>query len=175
MEGKILAFDSSTKVTAWSLYQDGKLAKYSCIRCTEKEMTDRFKTMSLRILDVIEKVAPDIIYVEDTVVVRGAQTQRFLTRLQGVIYSYCLRHDCEFYAIRPTSWRKIVGINQSKKKRKELKQEAIDMVNQRIDIGNNDDIAEAILIGYAALKNKDSDIQLEEVLEDGTMIGFSHG
>ena len=52
--------------------------------------------------------------------------------------------------IRPTTWRKLVGIRQGRKKREELKQEAIALINNQFSINVNDDEAEAILIGKAA-------------------------
>lgn len=54
--------------------------------------------------------------------------------------------------MRPTQWRKLVGINQSKKKREILKQEAISLVKELYQVESNDDEAEAILIGLAAIK-----------------------
>ena len=54
--------------------------------------------------------------------------------------------------MRPTQWRKLVGINQSKKKREILKQEAISLVKELYQVESNDDEAEAILIGLAEIK-----------------------
>ena len=54
--------------------------------------------------------------------------------------------------MRPTQWRKLVGIDQSKKKREILKQEAISLVKELYQLESNDDEAEAILIGLAAIK-----------------------
>lgn len=54
--------------------------------------------------------------------------------------------------MRPTQWRKLVGIDQSKKKREILKQEAISLVKELYQVESNDDEAEAILIGLAAIK-----------------------
>lgn len=54
--------------------------------------------------------------------------------------------------MRPTQSRKLVGIDQSKKKREILKQEAISLVKELYQVESNDDEAEAILIGLAAIK-----------------------
>ena len=164
MEKIMVAFDSSTKITAYSVYKGEYLVGHGFIQCKEKQMNDRMSTMSLAILKKLEEISPDIVYIEDTVVVRDASTQRFLTRLQGVVYGYCLKHNCEFNTIRPTSWRKLAGINQSKKERPELKQQAIDMVRDELGIEGNDDTAEAILIGFAALKKEDENLTLKDVI-----------
>lgn len=56
----------------------------------------------------------NIVYIEETVVLRNAHTQRFLTRLQGVVYAWCMNHGCEFNTIRPTSWRKAINLSTGK-------------------------------------------------------------
>lgn len=63
-----------------------------------------------------------------------------------------MQETCEFDTLRPTQWRKLVGIDQSKKKREILKQEAISLVKELYQVESNDDEAEAILIGLAAIK-----------------------
>ena len=107
--------------------------------------------MSLSIWDTLSQYKPKSLYIEETVVVRNPQVQRFLTRLQGVVYAWCMENGCEFTAIRPTSWRKAVGISSGHKKRAELKAIAIQMVHNLYNIDVTDDVAEAILIGRAAI------------------------
>lgn len=115
-------------------------------------MDERFRNMSLNLLQILSEKKPDAVYIEDTVVPRNVQTQRFLTRLQGVVYAYCVMNECEFHTIRPTVWRKLVGITQGKKKREELKEAAIKLVMDQFEMNVNDDEAEAVLIGIAAIK-----------------------
>lgn len=149
---RMISIDSSTKKSAYAVFDNGEYCTSHLIECEEENMDQRFKTMSLNLIHILEANKPDIIYIEDTVVPRNVQTQRFLTRLQGVVYGYCAINNCEFNAIRPTEWRKLVGIDQGKKKREELKQEAIGLVKKLFKIDVNDDEAEAILIGWAAIK-----------------------
>ena len=104
------------------------------------------------LLNTLNEIKPNIIYIEETVVLRNAQTQRFLTRLQGVVYAWCIQNNCEFNTIRPSSWRKAINLKQNKNiKREQLKQEAIDYVKEKYNIEVNDDIADAICIGDAVL------------------------
>lgn len=149
---KLVAFDASTHSTAYAVFEKEDYKESGLIKCKEPLADDRMKSMSVKIINLLRKLKPDIVYIEDTVVTRNAKTQRILTRLQGVIYGYCIINGCEFKTIRPTSWRKAVGINQGKKKRVELKKEAIEMVREKMEIEVNDDEAEAILIGQAAIK-----------------------
>lgn len=156
---RMMSIDASTKKSAFAIYDNGIYKTSKLIDCEkEKGMDQRFFCMSKNLWDSLEIYKPDIIYIEEMVVSKNVHTQRFLTRLQGVIYAYTLSNDCEFNTIRPTTWRKLVGIEQGKKKREELKLEAINMVKEEMDIMVNDDEAEAILIGKAAI-NLFSDIE----------------
>lgn len=148
----MIAIDSSTKKTALASYDNGIYKTVDLIDYSKnKNMDDRFPMMAKSIFEYLEKNKPVIIYMEETVVERNASTQRFLTRLQGVIYAYCMNNNCEFNTIRPTEWRKLVGIEQGKKTRNELKEEAIALVLKEFGIEVSEDEAEAILIGKAVL------------------------
>jgi len=148
----MLTIDSSTNKTGISVWDNGDFKSSFVLDFSKnKEMDSRFKQMSLSLIETLCKYKPQIIYVEETVVARNQQIQRFLTRLQGVIYGYCILNDCEFNTIRPSEWRKLVDMNQSKKKRDELKMQAINMVNELFGLNVSDDEAEAILIGQAVV------------------------
>lgn len=151
---RMISIDSSTTSSAYAVFDNG-IYKESHLITLEGPMDERFKDMSKQLLSVLECQNPDIIYIEDTVVPRNVQTQRFLTRLQGVIYAYSIFHDCEFNTIRPTEWRKYVGINQGRKKRGQLKEEAIKLVKEKFNLEVNDDEAEAVLIGLAVINKFD--------------------
>lgn len=165
---RFIAIDSSTTATGAAIFDEGifqyvKLMK----RSSDEKMDDRFPAMTKDILEFLIEQKPDVLYVEETVVSRNAATQRFLTRIQGVIYSYCVMNDCEFNTIRPTEWRKYAGINQGKKKREDLKKEAVERVLKLYDIEVSDDEAEAILIGYAVLKKFEMIISIPDVSGSG--------
>lgn len=153
MDTIMLSLDTSSKKTGYALFENGVLSDYGLIECTEKEMEIRFKKMALALWEKISHYSPAIVVIEETVVIRNPQTQRFLTRLQGIIYAWCMLHNAEFITLRPTEWRSAVGINSYHKKREVLKQEAIVLVSKNhpevSDV--NDDTAESILIGDALL------------------------
>lgn len=150
---RMISIDSSTKKTALAVFDNGEYKEVNLIDCsTINNMDERFYEMAKLIFNFLEKNKPYIIYMEETVVERNASTQRFLTRLQGVVYAYCMKNDCEFNTIRPTEWRKLVGIEQGKKKREVFKKEAIYLVLKEFGRIVTDDEAEAILIGLAILK-----------------------
>lgn len=151
---KMVTIDSSTNRTGIGYYESGTYTTNHLIDASyDKQMDSRFALMSKEILSILDIYNPDIIYIEETVVVRNPQTQRFLTRLQGVIYAWCIQHDCEFNTIRPTEWRKLIGINQGKNiKRDELKKQSIKYVKENYGLKVGDDVADALCIGSAVLK-----------------------
>lgn len=151
---KLLTIDSSTNKSGLGYYEHGKYIGYDLLDFSkDKKMESRFESMSIRLLDKLDEFNPDIVYIEETVVLRNAQTQRFLTRLQGVVYGWCVKHYCEFNTIRPTEWRKQLSFNQGKNvKREQLKQQSMDYVKEKYNIEVNDDVADALCIGSAVLK-----------------------
>jgi len=150
---RMISMDTSTKKSAVAVFDNGTYISSQTIDLAkEKDMECRFSHMSAELWKILAESKPDIIYIEDTAVTKNAQTQRFLTRLQGVIYAYAMLHNCEFNTIRPTEWRKLVGIEQGRKKREALKQEAIEKIKTTMNLQVGDDEAEAILIGAAAIR-----------------------
>lgn len=109
--------------------------------------------MSKGLWDVLDKYKPDIIYVEEVYSALNAQTTKFLTRLQGVIYAWCLNNNCEFNTILPSQWRKQLCFEQSKgNKRKQLKEQSIKYVLDKYNMQVTDDEADSICIGDAVIK-----------------------
>lgn len=106
--------------------------------------------MGEKIMTQLDDYSPDTIYIEEAAVIRNPETQRCLVRIQGIIISWCIQNHATFKFIRPAQWRALVGIKQGKKKRKELKEEAVNKVKTELNIETNDDVAESILIGIAA-------------------------
>lgn len=102
----------------------------------------------------LDSFLPDEVVIEEEAVIRNVQTTRLLVRLQGAIQGWCISHCVKCTFIRPSQWRSKVGIKTGRKKRAELKQEAINLIQENLKLNVNDDIAESILIGFAAI-NKD--------------------
>lgn len=150
----MIAIDSSTNKSGIAIYKNGQFKSYKLLDYSnDKKMNSRFKKMSVALIEMLNEQKPDIVYIEETVVLRNAQTQRFLTRLQGVVAIWCFMNNCEFNTIRPTQWRKLIHISQSKNiKREQLKQSAIAYVKEKYNLDVSDDIADAICIGDAVLK-----------------------
>lgn len=154
ISAKLLTIDSSTNKSGCAYFCNGKYKAHHLLDCSkDKNMDSRFEEMSHELWAILGIYKPNIVYVEETVVLRNAQTQRFLTRLQGIIYAWCMNHGCEFNTIRPTSWRKAINMSQGKNvKREQLKAQAIQYVKEHYQLDVSDDEADAICIGDAVMK-----------------------
>lgn len=108
--------------------------------------------MVYEITALIEREAPDIVVIEETVVTRNPQTQRMLSMILGAVFGCCVINNFNYCSIRPTQWRKLVRRDDEKlpRKRDELKLWSINKVAELYDIQEiGDDISDAILIGQA--------------------------
>lgn len=155
---KLLSIDSSTNKSGIAYFCNGKYEAHHLLDCRKhKNMDTRFEEMSRQLWAILDRYKPDIVYIEETVVLRNAQTQRFLTRLQGVVYGWCVNHGCEFHTIRPTSWRSAIGLKQGKNvKREQLKEQSVKYVLDNYGLYVGDDEADAICIADAVMKLFDS-------------------
>lgn len=154
MSAKVLAIDSSTNKSGIAYFCNGKYKAHHLLDCSkDKNMDSRFEAMSQKLWGILEIYRPNIIYIEETAVLRNAQTQRFLTRLQGVVYAWCINHGCEFNTIRPASWRSAIGMKQGRAvKREQLKEQSVKYVSDNYGLNVGDDEADAICIGDAVMK-----------------------
>lgn len=153
---RLVSIDASTKSTGIAVWDHALLIDHETINAEDLgQMDNRFPYMAKALLSVLTEQQPDIVYIEEAVVVRNAQTQRFLVRLQGVVYGWCLQHNCRFEAIRPTTWRKQLGFKQGQNVgRQDLKAQAAEYVQELYpDLKDlSEDEYEAICIGLSALK-----------------------
>lgn len=159
MDCRLCSIDASTTSTGISYFLNGEYQSSTLIQYDDKIADSRFNKMCLAILRELDTLNPYIIYMEEAANPRNPHTQRLLVRLQGVVYSWAISHgaDCEF--IRPSSWRSLVGIKSKGKRKNELKIAAIEMVKSIFNITVNDDVAESILIGIAAINKYNPDLK----------------
>ena len=151
--GKILSLDTSSKVTGYAVFNNGKLIRYSSIDKSDiKNGDDRMQDMVRCLIILIEREAPDVVVIEETVVTRNPQTQRMLSMILGAVFGVCVSNHFNYCSLRPTQWRKAVRSDDEKlpRKRDELKLWSINKVAELFDINDiSDDISDAILIGQA--------------------------
>lgn len=115
-------------------------------------MDSRFKSMAKGLWDFLDTHKPCIVYIEETYTARNPQTTKFLTRLQGVVYAWCMNNNCDFNTILPSQWRKNLNIKQSKMKREQLKEQSVKYILDNYNLEVTDDEADAICIADAVIK-----------------------
>ena len=150
---KILSLDTSSKVSGYAVFNNKELIRYSSIDKSDKsDSYDRMSAMVYEIIMLIEREAPDVVVVEETVVTRNPQTQRMLSMILGAVFGTCVSNHFTYCSLRPTQWRKAVRGDDEKlpRKRDELKMWSINKVAELFDINDiSDDVSDAILIGQA--------------------------
>ena len=154
MEVKLLTIDGSTQKTGIAYFCNGKYVEHILLDYSkDKNMENRFESMSKEIWKILDGYRPNIIYIEETYMANNPQTSKILTRLQGVVYAWCINNACEFNTIRPTSWRKQLNFQQGKNvKREQLKKQSLQYVLDNYGLEVTDDESDAICIADAVIK-----------------------
>ena len=160
---KIVGIDASTNKTGVALFEDGAYITHTLIDLHNiKDTQVRVPKMMLEICSCLKQYKPDKIIMEESMLTNNISTVKLLSQLAGAVLLYASIKDIKFEFALPTHWRKVVGLTQSAKtKREQLKQEAVDAVRQEYGLEVNDDIAEAILIAR-------SGFNLERIKGDNT-------
>ena len=113
----IFGIDASTKSTGYSVFDGKKLMEYGVIK-SNKEILIRILEISNQLESLFDKYNPEIVYIED-VPLSSAVNRRvaeYLLLLQGCILRICLLHNINFIQLEPSNWRRLVGLNSSRKR-----------------------------------------------------------
>lgn len=155
---KILSLDLSTKSSGWAIFEDTKLIDYGCITSSSTDLIKRIQIMTDSIKEILEKYNDINKIVAEEVRPQGGfgagniQTHRALMWLQAGI-AFMLHNNFKKLTldfIYPSSWRANCGIKQGRGTKRESQKELdIQFVKDKFNINVNDDIADAIGIGYA--------------------------
>ena len=156
----ILSIDASTKATGWAIFNDHELVDYGIVTATSTDLIKRLHKITNDLKPIIEKYDIKKVILEEVRPEMGTQnikTHRALMWLQGALatmlhddYNFSLDDIVYLY---PSEWRKVCGIKTGSGVRREsLKPKDIAFVKQTYNINVNDDIADAIGIGYAYAK-----------------------
>jgi Holliday junction resolvasome RuvABC endonuclease subunit len=155
----ILSLDASTKSTGYAIYEGNTLKTYGCITSSSTDLFKRIHKMVDEIKPLIQEYQIDKIILEE---VRpddigghsNLATHKALMYLQGAI---CMMvHDTYPKVttdyLYPSEWRKCCKIKTGRGVvRETVKQRDIRFVEETFGIKVNDDIADAIGLGYAHL------------------------
>lgn len=150
---KLCGIDSSTKRTAISYFEDGKLIEYKVIDFSKvKDKNERIDSMMLGIAAHLNYWKPDYIYQEDSWTSPNPETANMLTNIIGGVRFWSISNGCKYHKIKPSVWRAQFGLNAYKDKREVLKEKSINYVKELYGVEVSDDEADAILIGLCGTK-----------------------
>ena len=151
----IIAIDASTKSSGIAIYKHNKLVEYKCITSTSADLFTRIKVM----VDGVKQLLINNLDIDYLILEQVRQegfinvkTYKALMYLQGCI-NMMIHQDFKHIQVDflyPSSWRKVCGIKQGRGvQRTTQKENDIKWVKENFNIQVNDDIADAIGLGYA--------------------------
>lgn len=168
MSDYIMGIDASTSCTGISIFKGKELVEWFEISSTKTEWHERLKEQKVEIDKVFNKYKPSKVWMEDVPLERKSlKNLVILGAVQGFIYCMCVDHGTEINYVSPNTWRS--GLNmydgtQEGKKRDVLKEKAVKMANNKFGLNlvwngarskkTQDDVAEAILIGWYGINIK---------------------
>ena len=153
-----IAIDASSKSTGIAVFKDKELIYKNCIASNKKDTYARIKYMVAEIEKVYKKYGADNIIIEDVIpedVRHNQSVYKVLIYLQAaiVLMFHEYQKEVEFYT--SSEWRAKCWIHTGRGiKRESLKAADINFVKEKYDILVNDDVADAICIGWAYVNAK---------------------
>lgn len=154
----ILSLDLSSKCTGYCVSTDHKIITYGVITAQSTDLIERIAIMRKDILDIIKEYDISIIVIEDVQqTLQNKNVYKALTWLQGIIVMsiYDYNSNIQIIFMQASEWRAKIGIKVGPGiKRQELKQHDIDYIKEHYNITVSDDIADAICIMDAYLKDE---------------------
>ena len=161
-----IAIDASTKSTGIAVFKNKEFIKYDLFTHSSKSVLTRIKYMTdqielyyttirkkyLKVQVIMEQVIPDNL--NDAKWTKNQNTFKALFYLQAAIVLMFHNYDIEVEFIGASSWRKRCGIKQGGATRDLLKIRDKEFVKEKFNLDVNDDIADAICIGYAKVNEQ---------------------
>lgn len=152
---KILCLDQATRITGYSVWQNGKLKKYGTLEPNiPKNVTyiERLSGMCNAIESLIIKTKPDVVCIEDVQFQSNQRTFKILAQMQGYIFAILDKIKLPFVIVEPSCWKAFDSIKA--RKREEQKAQTIEFVKEKYNIEQlSEDEADAVAIGCWAIAN----------------------
>lgn len=158
-----IAIDASTKSTGVAVFKDKQLTHRHNIQDNGKNVLKRIKTMTdcieeiyisekdlnegHQIQVIMEQTIPDNL--NEAKWTHNQATFKALFYLQAAIVLMFDNYGIDVEFIGASSWRKQCGIKQGGATRDVLKARDIEFVKEKFGFSVNDDVADAICIGWA--------------------------
>ena len=158
-----IAIDASTKSTGVAVFKDKQLTRRHNIQDNGKNVLKRIKIMTdcieeiyiaekdlnegHQIQVIMEQIIPDNL--NEAKWTHNQATFKALFYLQAAIVLMFDNYGIDVEFIGASSWRKQCGIKQGGATRDVLKARDIEFVKEKFGLDVNDDVADAICIGWA--------------------------
>ena len=155
-----MAIDASSKSTGIAIFKDKELVHYECIAATGDDSLARIKKMAAEIKKIYETWKATNVIMEDVIpsdVHNNQVVFNTLHYLQAaiVLMLHDYKQKVEFYV--SSTWRSKCGIRTGRGITRDMVKAAdIKFVKDNYNLDVNDDIADAICIGYAYTHPKTS-------------------
>lgn len=149
----ILAIDASTKCTGLAIYQDNKLVHYCCITSSSTDTLKRIKIMVEGIAKIYKEYEINEVIMEDVLPEDVRHSQKTFNALHYLQAAVALKlHDFKqkLQLVNVNTWRRACGIPTGRNVvRESAKKLDMQFVADHFGITANDDICDAICIGWA--------------------------
>lgn len=152
-----MSLDLSTTSSGWALWEGNKIKEYGCITADKgTPLNKRIHKMWEGLEGVLSRYDVKKVVAEDplprTSYNTNEATYRALNWLQGYLGVLLKDKGIEMEFVLPNSWRSKIGIKTGRGyKREELKEEDKKWAKEHFGFNVNDDIADAIGIGYSSI------------------------
>lgn len=155
----VIALDESTVSTGYAIFKDNKLIDYGAITQKSKNVLERVNNIINEIEKLIDKYNPNDMVIENIQITMSAPTAKALMGLQFMIEMLSYQKNIKCTSIRTTHWRKVLGLsNSSKVKKEDKKREAMEYVKNKYNINEGiNDITDAICIGECFIKENENE------------------
>ena len=163
---RILALDQASRVTGYSIFDNGELVKYGTFNTDLEDEIARCSLIKSWLLSMINNWRPDYIGLEGIQYQDTSSGQKMgitvfqtLARLQGILMETC--YTCKIpYIVCPTNtWRHACGVKGTS--RTDRKRSMQLLVKQWYDISVSDDESDAIGIGRYLHQTINKSTQIE--------------
>lgn len=152
----ILALDQALQTSGYAVFKDKKLVVADTFSISKTAgMNRRLMDMQKELTDLYHDYEFSKVVFEDIQLQAGnALTYKHLAYAQAAVILWCGNMDIDYEIFAPSHWRKILGGNFGRK-RAEQKRHAIELVEQWYGVEVSSDVADAVCIGRAYLKETD--------------------
>lgn len=166
---KVLALDLSTKSAGWAIFEDKKLLNSGCITASSTNVLNRIEKITKELREVFNQYMPDDIIVEEVLpedVKHNQQVFKALMYMQAAVALEFNKDGKKLNFYTSSEWRKKCGIRTGRGITRDMVKAAdIKFVKDNYNIDANDDICDAICIGYAYTNGKSTTIVTEDGFE----------